>query len=247
MFSQQIIDSDAFLDMPLSAQALYFHLSMRADDDGFINNPSKIQRVIGANKNDLDLLLAKSFIIGFETGVVVIKHWLMHNYIRKDRYQPTPYQEEKARLSVKENDAYTLGQPHDNQVTTNGQPRIGKGRIGQDSIDQEDVKINAPTPESTDDLIQDPKKEKHKYGDNKNVLLTKEEYEKLMEVPQGKKYINNLSYYLGSKGTKYKSHYLTILNWMRRDEEAAKENGKSRVAAPEWLDEYIEDLTKMEG
>lgn len=107
MFAKTIIDSDAFLDMPLSAQALYFHLSMRADDDGFINNPKKIQRMIGASDDDCKLLLMKRFIIAFESGVVVIKHWKIHNYIQKDRYKPTVYQEEKSLLIEKKNKVYT--------------------------------------------------------------------------------------------------------------------------------------------
>lgn len=110
MFAKTIIDSDAFLDMPLSAQALYFHLSMRADDDGFINNPKKIQRVVGGSEDDLKLLIAKNFIIPFESGVVVIKHWRIHNYIRRDRYSETTYTEEKALLSIKDNGAYTFGE-----------------------------------------------------------------------------------------------------------------------------------------
>ena len=108
MFAKTIIDSDAFLDMPMSTQALYFHLSMRADDDGFINNPKRIQRMIGASDDDLKLLIAKSFIIVFESGVVVIKHWRIHNYIRGDRKKDTTYKEEMALLNIKENGAYTL-------------------------------------------------------------------------------------------------------------------------------------------
>lgn len=107
MFAQRIIDSDAFLDMPASAQALYFHLAMRADDDGFIDNPRKIQRICGAGVDDLKLLAAKSFLIPFESGVVVIKHWKIHNYIAKDRYTPTIHSEEKAMLELDENKAYT--------------------------------------------------------------------------------------------------------------------------------------------
>jgi len=107
MFTQKIIDSDAFLDMPLSTQALYFHLNMRADDDGFINNPKRIQRTIGASDDDLKLLIAKRFLICFESGVIVIKHWRMHNTLRKDRYNPTQYQDEMALLDVKDNNAYT--------------------------------------------------------------------------------------------------------------------------------------------
>ena len=108
MFAKTIIDSDAFIDMPLSTQALYFHLSMRADDDGFINNPRKIQRMIGAADDDLKVLITKKFIIPFESGIVVIKHWKIHNYIQKDRYKETMYLEEKAMLETKGNKGYTL-------------------------------------------------------------------------------------------------------------------------------------------
>ncbi len=108
MFAKQIVDSDAFLDMPLSAQALYFHLAMRADDDGFVNNPKKIQRMIGASDDDCKLLIMKRFVLAFESGVIVIKHWRIHNYIQKDRYKETAYQEEKSMLVVKDNKAYTM-------------------------------------------------------------------------------------------------------------------------------------------
>lgn len=107
MFTQQIVDSDAFLDMPLSAQALYFHLSMRADDDGFVKNPRKIQRMINAGDDDLRLLIAKRFVLIFESGVIVIKHWRLHNTLRKDRYKPTVFQDEFKRLELKSNGAYT--------------------------------------------------------------------------------------------------------------------------------------------
>ena len=134
MFAKTIIDSDAFLDMPLSTQALYFHLSMRADDDGFINNSKKIQRMIGASDDDLKLLMAKRFIIPFDSGVVVIKHWKIHNYIQSDRYKETVYQEEKAMLKVKDNKAYTLECIQDGYKLET-QVRIGKDSIGKDSID----------------------------------------------------------------------------------------------------------------
>jgi hypothetical protein len=140
MFAKTIIDSDAFLDMPLSAQALYFHLSMRADDDGFINNPKKIQRMIGASDDDCKLLLMKRFLIAFESGVVVIKHWKIHNYIRNDRYKPTIYREEKALLEEKANKGYTekkeLGIPNGYQMDT--QDRLGKDSIGKDNIEEEE-------------------------------------------------------------------------------------------------------------
>lgn len=148
MFAKTIIDSDAFLDMPLSTQALYFHLSMRADDDGFINNPKKIQRMVGASDDDLKLLIVKKFIIPFESGIVVIKHWKIHNYIRNDRYKPTNYQEEKAMLGEKENKSYTLnlGIPEDNQMET--QVSIGKVRLGEDSLDEDSI-VNPPQTTTT--------------------------------------------------------------------------------------------------
>lgn len=120
MFAKTIIDSDAFLEMPLSTQALYMHLSMRADDDGFINNPKRIQRMIGASDDDLKLLVAKRFLIVFDSGVVVIKHWRIHNYIQKDRYKETVYQEEKALLKLKNNKVYSLNKPMDTECIQDG-------------------------------------------------------------------------------------------------------------------------------
>lgn len=109
MFTMKIVDSDAFLEMPLSTQCLYFHLNMRADDDGFVGNPKKIMRMIGASEDDLKLLLVKRFLISFDDSVVVIKHWWMHNTLSKDRYHETSYTDEKAQLSIKDNKAYTIG------------------------------------------------------------------------------------------------------------------------------------------
>ena len=109
MFAKTIIDSDLFLDMPMSTQCLYFHLNMRADDDGFINNPKKIQRMIGCGDDDLKLLIAKQFVIPFESGIVVIKHWKVHNYIQKDRYKETFYKKEKSLLQTDKNKEYFIG------------------------------------------------------------------------------------------------------------------------------------------
>ena len=110
MFAKAIIDSDAFIDMPVSARLLYYDLGMRADDDGFVNSPKKIMRMINATEDDLKLLIIKKFIIPFENGVVVIKHWKINNYIRADRYHETTYLDEKATLRIDENGAYTTGE-----------------------------------------------------------------------------------------------------------------------------------------
>lgn len=108
MFTMKIVDSDSFLDMPLSTQCLYFHLNMRADDDGFIGNPKRICKLIGCNDDDLKLLIAKRFVLVFDNGVIVIKHWRMHNTIQKDRYTPTTYSDELKQLGIKDNKSYTL-------------------------------------------------------------------------------------------------------------------------------------------
>lgn len=119
MLSSQIVNSDAFLDMPQSSQLLYFHLVMQADDDGFVGSPKRVMRMVGANDDDFKILVAKRFILTFQSGVVVIKHWLIHNTIRLDRYHPTKYEDEKKTLILKENKAYSeLRQPNGNQMET---------------------------------------------------------------------------------------------------------------------------------
>ena len=134
MFAKTIIDSDAFLDMPLSSQSLYFHLSMRADDDGFINNAKKIQRMLGCADDDLKILLAKNFIIPFETGVCVIKHWKIHNLIQKDRYKATVYEDEKNKLSIKNNNVYTMETQCIHDVySMEPQVRLGKVSLVKES------------------------------------------------------------------------------------------------------------------
>lgn len=120
MFAKSIISSDAFLDMPLSSQALYFHLSMRADDEGFVGNPKSIQRMIGASDDDCRILSAKRFILSFPSGIIVIKHWWLHNQNRLDRFKTTTYVEEKEQLTLDEKKAYT----ECNQMATKWQPKL---------------------------------------------------------------------------------------------------------------------------
>jgi len=154
MFTMKIIDSDDFLEMPMSTQALYFHLNMRADDDGFINNPKRIMRTVNASEDDMKILITKRFVLCFESGVIVIKHWRMHNAIRKDRYHPTQYQEEFESLEIKQNGAYTEG---GNQLATTWQPcdnqdgsqlatenRVGKDRVGKSSLNNNMSQTNIP-------------------------------------------------------------------------------------------------------
>lgn len=144
MFAKTIIDSDAFLDMPLSTQALYFHLSMRADDDGFINNTKKVQRMLGCSDDDMKILLSKNFVIPFDTGVCVIKHWKIHNLIQKDRYKPTIYNEHKSQITLKDNNVYTLDTVCIQDVSSlEPQVSIGKASLvkASKSLDQQETEM----------------------------------------------------------------------------------------------------------
>lgn len=203
MFAKTIVTSDAFLDMPPSSRCLYFTLSMFCDDDGFCNNPKSIMRQIGASLDDMNILIAKKFILTFESGVIVIKHWKIHNYIQSDRYHPTKYQEEKAQLGLDENKAYTMNKQLDTEcihdvskVDTEVRDRLGKSK---------DI-----------------------YGEFKNVKLSKEEFEKLKDkFPKDyKDRIESLSEYMRSKGKTYKDHYATILSWARKEERENKDKPK---------------------
>ena len=230
MFAKTIIDSDAFLDMPLSTQALYFHLSMRADDDGFINNPRKILRMVGACDDDLKVLIAKKFIIPFDSGIVVIKHWKIHNYIRNDRYKETVYQQERALLAEKENKAYTLAPPCDTAGIPDGIPsgyqmetqvRLGKDRLDQDRIGEVRegaVDTTAPTA----------------YGEYANVFLTAEDLDKLQDKLQDKlpDYIDRLSRYMEKTGKTYKNHRATIEDWAEKDKREQKQTTSQRKETP---------------
>ena len=219
MFAKTIIDSDAFIEMPISARLLYYDLSMRADDDGFLNNPKKIQRMIGCSEDDLKLLIAKNFIIPFESGVVVIKHWKIHNYIRNDRYKETVYQEEKALLQTKENKAYTLGIPNGHQMDT--QVSIGKDRIGKDRV----VEVSGLSTEENDngsnEECLDPQFKKLDGSLGRGVvLLTDEQFDSLLDklgLDAFNHYISKLAEFIIEKGARVSNHYATILKWAKED------------------------------
>lgn len=196
MFAKTIVTSDAFLDMPMSARCLYFTLGMFADDDGFVNNPKSIMRQVGATLDDMNILIGKKFILVFDSGVIVIKHWKIHNYIQNDRKHDTKYQEEMAMLSLDENKAYTMTKALDTECIhdvskTDTEDRLGKDRLG-----------------------------KNIYGEFKNVRLKEEEFEKLKEKfpADYKDRIEALSVYMRSRGKTYKDHYATILNWARKEQ-----------------------------
>ena len=217
MFAKTIVTSDAFLDMPPTTRSLYMLLCVLADDDGFVNAPRSIMRMSGATDDDMKLLIAKRFVLTFESGVVVIKHWRIHNLIQKDRYRETKYLEEKAMLALDENNAYTEAvstmYPECIQPVSNPEPQVrlgkvskGKSRKGENIEDVPDKNVgNKPT--------------RHKYGMYENVLLSDEDYQKLIEeFPHDyTERIERLSEYIASTGKKYKSHLATIRSWARKD------------------------------
>ena len=216
MFAKTIVLSDAFLDMPLSTRCLYFTLGMLADDDGFVNSPKGIMRQVGASIDDLNLLAAKKFILDFESGVIVIKHWRLHNYIQKDRYKSTKYLDEKECLTVDERGVYTKCIQSVSKMDT------------QDRLELE-LELREDNNNISPSATPKAKATKHKYGEYKNVLLTDEEYEKLRErFPDYEQKIETLSEGLALKGYKYKSHYLAILKWARNDEGKAKTQAQAK-------------------
>ena len=132
MFSLDVVDTDLFLDLPISSQALYFHLGMRADDDGFISSPKRITSMIGAGPDDLKLLIAKGFVIALDGGIIVIRHWKQNNYIQTDRYKKTIYQEQIALLELS-NGIYNISDTTRIQSVSEMETQ---DRLGKDSIDK---------------------------------------------------------------------------------------------------------------
>lgn len=275
MFSMHIIDSDAFLDMPIYAQLLYFHLGMRADDDGFINNPAKIMRIIGINQDDIvllkkamDLLIEKKFIIMFDSGVIVIKHWLVNNYLRSDRKKSTTYIRELNQLKVKQNNSYeligNLGIPNDNQMSTTCQHRLDKYRLDKysiDTIDHQDDRVIAfdskKTTKSKTELINEfeilwkmyPKKVGKEKSLKKYLEYSKNTDDLFEKVKDG---INNYLEYIKTNSIEnsYIKHGTTYFNNKSWEDEYP--TGKTKpynttkvkkeIKKPEWYDRYEDEL-----
>ena len=232
MFAKTIIDSDAFLDMPPSTQVLYFHLAMRADDDGFINNPKTIMRIVGAKDDDIKLLVAKRFIIPFDSGVVVIKHWRIHNYIQKDRYTETKYIDEKNQLIINKKNGYSLKQigllddENDNVYILDTQDRLGKDRLelGKDRLELERDKNKATRfIKPTIDEIK--------------TFLNEQEYETDID-----RYADRFYNFYESKGwkvgkEKMKDWKAAIRGWLSRDNIKKKE-----TVAVETIDDLMDPI-----
>ena len=245
MFAKSIVLSDAFLDMPLSARCLYFTLGMLADDDGFVGSPKSIMRQCGASQDDMAILLQKRYLLGFESGVIVIKHWRMNNYLQKDRYKRTTYLEELEQLVIDQRGAYTekgkngeryieceVSDPVNEPMYTECIQNVytGKDSIGKDSIgkDRDIARV--------------------RLGIYNNVQLTKGELNELMRIYPNdyQDMIENLSTYMRSKGKYYEDHYATMMAWKRRDEAKAKEEKKPGNYWDEF-DKLKEELKNDEG
>ena len=234
MFSKLVISTDDFVDMPANSKVLYFYLMSEADDDGFVSNPRSIMRVIGASNDDMKILIAKQYVISFDSGLIVIKHWKIHNTIRKDTYKPTQHRLEKAMLSL-EDGVYTTN-PRNETVTeplqTRNEPvtatlqnrtidknRLDKTRLDKNRLGDTDTAVSENPP---------PKKVRHKHGEYQNVLLTDEDMQKLQsEFPADwQERIERLSEYMASKGACYKNHLATIRAWARKEVKEAKPQQK---------------------
>ena len=237
MFTKKVTDDDNFMSLSSSAQALYLHLSMSADDDGFSNQVGLSMFKAHASVQDLEALLEKRYIYQFENGVIVIKHWRMANALRKDRYKPTQFQEELHQLRIKENDVYTMS-TDGCQMVANGLPqdRLGKDRLDKDRLGESDGE--SETPKRT------PKESKSVYGEYSHVRLKDSERDKLVEeLGQGltDACITFLDEYIEMKGYKAKSHYLCIKKWVV---DAVKERKPKTNKVAEQLEQSYEMMSR---
>ena len=219
MFAKTIVTSDAFLDMPLSARCLYFTLGMFADDDGFVNNPKSIMRQVGACTDDLNILLAKRFILTFESGVIVIKHWKIHNYIAKDRYKETKYIDEKSMLMLDEKGAYT--ECIQDVYGMDTQVRLGKDSLGKDRLVEGSVADDAATTTDPMENSEDDKLVLIEGSLGKGVVyLSANQMNKLLEeigFDAFNRYVARLADFIIEKKAHVKNHFEMILKWYKED------------------------------
>lgn len=215
MFTKKVTDDDNFMQLSASAQALYLHLSMSADDDGFCNQVSISMFKAHASAQDLQALLEKRYIYQFENGVIVIKHWRMANALRKDRYTPTTFQEELKQLGLKDNGSYTMVAKRVADGCQMVAACLTQDRIGEDRLVKDNINICGPPQIRT-------------FGEYKNVIFSDEELEKMKKkFPNDwRERIEILSEYMASTGKKYKNHLATICWFAEKDEEKNKQESK---------------------
>lgn len=222
MFSLSIVDSDAFLDLPLSTQALYFHLNMRADDDGFISNPKKISRTIGASEDDLKLLIMKRFVLVFEDGVIVIKHWRMHNTIQRDRYKKTNYIDDLKQLSIKENGAYTFVETGCIQNGNGLETKcIQSGNTGLELGLEQDLGLNKVLKETTTDVVVKKKQKKFVKPTQQEIAEYVKSLGKSLDVARFYDYYEAKGWLVGK--SPMKDWKATVRNWLRNNHQIVNE------------------------
>ena len=230
MFTKKVTDDDKFMQLSSSAQALYLHLAMSADDDGFSNQVTISMFRAHASTQDLQALLENRYIYQFENGVIVIRHWRMANALRKDRYNETTFRQEMQKLDISPEGVYNW-QPTGNQLATSGcqmvttgKERLGEVREGKERLGEESEGEESPERRAAQSASTPAKEPRHKYGEYKNVLLTDKDMEKLKtEFPNDwQDRIERLSAYIASTGKSYKNHLATIRNWARMDQERGR-------------------------
>lgn len=209
MFAKSIVLSDAFLDMPMSARCLYFTLGMLADDDGFVGSPKAIMRQCGASQDDMLVLISKRYVLAFDSGVIVIKHWRINNYLQNDRIKPTTYQDELATLTLDNKNAYTE------------RDRLQSPQDVYEMYTQNSIEENS----REENRVVESSRGRTQYAEN--VKMTEDEFKKLVDqfgLEDTNRMIEILDNYKGSSGKKYKSDYRAILSWVvdRLKEEKTK-------------------------
>ena len=222
MFTKKITDDDNFTSLPSSAQALYFHLNQGADDDGFNSQVQLAMWKAHASTDDLQVLLAKRYVIRFEkSGVIVIKHWRMHNTLRKDRYTPTNFQEELQMLGIKSNGSYTLDMTQAERLPNGCQMvAIDKSSEEKNSIDKSSV-VEVSEEDDTDNGTSTSRLIKMGGTLGRGVVfLTEEQEESLLDrlgLEAFDRYVEKLADFIIDKGANVANHYMTILKWYEED------------------------------
>jgi hypothetical protein len=219
MFAKTIVLSDAFLDMPMSARCLYFTLGMLADDDGFVNAPRSIMRQCGSSEDDMRILISKKFVLEFESGVIVIKHWRINNYLRNDRYVETKYVKEKAMLVVDEKGGY---KPSEASGIPPGIPSMGIPRLGQDSIGKDS--INRPPPQTPQEVAD--------YCREERLGLTEEEAKRFFTImeAQGWKHRN---------GKPIRDWRMLVATWAKSGGNAGKQVTAQQYGQRDYTEEEL--------
>lgn len=212
MFAKSIVLTDAFLDMPMSARCLYFTLGMLADDDGFVGSPKSVMRQCGASQDDLGMLLAKRFVLGFESGVIVIKHWRINNYLQNDRHHPTTYQEELSTLMLDQKGSYT-------EIESQLQEPMYTDCIQDVYIDKNSIEKNSKDKTSREKFVPPSQEEVQAYCDENGYNIDVEFFFRYYTASNWKR----------RDGTPVKNWKQTVVTWAKKDGENEKPKKRNQI------------------